>query len=54
MRSCKPFDTQSDNACVGYKDAGSSLSAVQCFPMPAGEAQKPFYTRVMGVFCNKQ
>lgn len=51
---CKTYDSPADSACVGYKDAGSSLSAVDCFPKASNEERKVFMSRVAGKFCAKQ
>jgi hypothetical protein len=45
---CKSYETAQGSACQGYKDTGSP--ALECFPKGT-EAQEPFFTRVVGLFC---
>jgi hypothetical protein len=52
---CVKYQNESNDTCgaSGYKDAGSSNSAVDCFGKDKDEPQGDVFTRVMGIYCKK-
>lgn len=52
---CVTYQKASEDVCgpTGYRDAGSSLSAVDCFGKDKTESQGDVFVRVEKVFCGK-
>lgn len=52
---CVKYQSEAEATCgaSGYKDAGSSNSALDCFGKDKTESQGDVFVRVQGVFCRK-